>query len=838
MSGPPYQLHGLTDEDVTRNRQLYGSNVSSQRKESAFWKSLKDVITEPMFLLLLFAASIYLIAGETHEAVFMFAAIGIVSAISFYQDNRSRHAIKALERLTAPAAKVIRNGVIQPVKAEEIVLQDLVLAEEGTLVPADGKIIESADFLVNESILTGESFAVSKSVNAEPAYAFQGTQVVGGHAILEITAIGNRTELGRIGASLQDIPEEKTPLQIQISNFVRRMAMLGMVAFLLALAINYFHSRDLSDSLLKGLTLAMSVLPEEIPVAFSTFMALGAFRLMRMGVIVKNTRTVETLGSATVICADKTGTITENRMELAGVVTADAEKLLKKNDFKGNPAARSLIRIAMFASEEIPFDPMEKALHDVYAELYFEDERPVYSMVHEYPLDGKPPMMTHVFSTVEGHRVIAAKGAPEAISQVCALDESRKKQIAAITAGLASEGYRILGVAESLYAGDAFPATQQELPFRFLGLLAFYDPPKKGIDEVFTTLYRAGVKLKIISGDNTLTTRAIARQSGFRQIEAAMEASQLPPAGTPAFDQKIMETTIFTRMFPEAKLDIIQSLKKQGEIVAMTGDGVNDGPALKAAHISVAMGKRGSELARSAASLILTDDDFGKMPVAVEIGRRIYSNLKKAIQYIISIHIPIILTVLIPLVLGWIYPNIFTPVHVIFLELIMGPTCSIIYENEPSEANTMLLPPRKMTQTFLSWKELSVSFWQGLVITAASLAIYQAGVYVNTNEDQTRTLVFITLVTANIFLTLVNRSFYYSISYTLRYQNWMLRGIIALTFVITAMLLLIRPFREFFHFEWSSWPQFGLAVAAGMISVLWFEVYKYIIRRQTPMNQY
>jgi Ca2+-transporting ATPase len=836
MAKNPFGLEGLTDSEAEQSRQQFGANINRQKTENTLLKSLKDIVTEPMFLLLLATAAIYFILGEIPEALFMTAAILLVSAISFYQDTRSRNALKALQELNAPRASVIRNGMIVSLDTAEIVPGDLVLAVEGQLVPADGRIIQSADFSVNESMLTGESFSVYKSPLDVLPLAYQGTQVVSGQAVLQVTATGNMTRLGKISESLLEIGEEKTPLQKQIGDFVRKMAAWGILIFIIVWLVNYFNSGNIFDSLLKGLTLAMSVLPEEIPVAFSTFMALGAWRLMRLGIIVKNTRTVETLGAATVICTDKTGTITENRMELARLTVTENCIMLDRPAMYTDPRAAYLVRISMFASESVPFDPMEIAIHEAYALTHTVDERTSYRMIHEYPLDGRPPMMTHIFLSERTGKIIAAKGAPEAILTSSLLTDETKERILAEAELMAKEGFRILAVGESDFTGEVYPKNQQDLRFRFLGLLAFYDPPKPNISSVFEKFYRAGIDVKIITGDHAVTTEAIARQAGLKNPDVSIHADSLINLSDKELDETINRTTIFTRMFPEAKLRIINALKRSGNIVAMTGDGVNDAPALKAAHIGIAMGKRGSALARSTASLVLTDDDFSKMVDAIAMGRRIYSNLKKAIQYIISIHIPIILTVFIPLILGWIYPNIFTPVHVIFLELIMGPTCSIIYENEPLEANSMNLPPRKMTHTFLSWDELSVSIWQGMIIAAGTLATYQLAVLKGCTEGQTRALVFVSLVTANISLTLVNRSFYFSVLKTIIYKNWMLRGIILLTMLILGLMLSVPELRNFFRFEWSNWSLFGQAVGIGILSVLWFEIYKWKKRKSGQGN--
>jgi Ca2+-transporting ATPase len=447
-------------------------------------------------------------------------------------------------------------------------------------------------------------------------------------------------------------------------------------------------------------------------------------------------------------------------------------------------------------------------------------------MVHEYPIGGRPPMMTHLFENADGQRIIAAKGAPEALIAVGDLNKEDRRRVANAVEVLASEGFRVLAVGEADFQGDDFPSTQQEFKFTFKGLVAFYDPPKKNIKSVLQNFYKAGIVVKIITGDNAETTRAIARQIDFNGSDQCISGNDLMNLNTHELTGAVGRANIFTRMFPDAKLKIINVLKNENEIVAMTGDGVNDGPALKAAHIGIAMGKKGTEIAKQAASLILQEDDLSKMVDAIAMGRRIYANLKKAIQYIISIHIPIILTVFIPLTLGWIYPNVFSPIHIIFLELVMGPTCSIVYENEPMEENTMLQKPRPFTTTFLSGKELITSVIQGLVITLGSLLVYQYAASNGFTEQTTRTMVFTTLISANIFLTLVNRSFYYSIFTTIRYKNNLVLLVIGATTVISCLLLYVKPLATFFSFTAPNLFEISICIGAGFLSVIWYEVIK------------
>ena len=825
MDNNYFNIKGLNDEEVLNSRKQHGYNRLEYKKSNRFIEIVGGMIRDPMVLLLLVAAIIYFISGKTGDGIFLTAAILFQSALSLYQEKRSKNALDKLKEISQPRCKVLRNGECVEIHSDELVLGDFIVVEEGVLINADAKIVHSNDFSVNESILTGESMWVSKTKDSEINIIYRGTTVVGGLAIACVLAIGNKTKLGEIGKSLENIKEEKTPLELKINSFVKIMALIGAVIFVIFWIINYLVFGDLTGSLLKALTLAMSILPEEIPIAFATFMALGAWRMMQTGIVVKQMKTVETLGSATVICTDKTGTITENKMSLVKLFALRSAKITDA-EATFNEDEEKLITAAMWASEMIPFDPMEIALHAAYSKIMKSDERLQYTMAHEYPLEGKPPMMTHLFKRTSGELLVAAKGAPEAIMSVCKLSEDEKLKITNAISELTKEGYRILAVSEAAFAGGAFPNKQQDFDFHFVGIVAFYDPPKKNIDKVLQDFYAAGIAVKIITGDNEETTKAIAKQVGFKNFDKQISGEDLMKLSDADLQKTVHDTHLFTRMFPEAKLKIINALKAQNEIVAMTGDGVNDAPALKAAHIGIAMGKKGTEIAKQASSLILLEDDLSKMVIAIAMGRKIYSNLKKAIQYIISIHIPIIFTVFIPLALGWKFPSIFSPIHIIFLELIMGPTCSIIYENEPMEKNAMLQKPRLLSATFFSWKELAVSIVQGLVITIATLSVYVGCVAHQMSEEGTRTMIFCTLVAANIFLTLENRSAYYSCFTTLKYKNNLVGIIILITVAVTALLLLINPLSRFFQFEHLSALQLIISIAAAFVAVFWLEVVK------------
>ncbi len=825
----PEHLKGLTEEEVQRSRQKFGFNQMKQIEKSNWLKLLFDIVREPMLILLIIIAVIYLAVGNYGEALFMLAAIIVVSGISFYQDNRSQKALEELEKLNEPLSRVIRNSKIVEIPTHEIAVGDLCITEEGKMINADGKIVHSNDFSVNESSLTGESFSVFKDNSSEDRQIYNGTSTVSGLAVFEVEHIGKETKLGKIGESISSIKEEKSPLQMQIEQFLKYMAIAGVIVFLLVCIVNYYHTRNIVDSLLNGLTLAMSILPEEIPVAFTTFMALGAWKLMRDGIIIKKSTIVETLGSATVICTDKTGTITENSMHLKAVYDFKSSKAFNDQQFSDERVSE-LIQYAMWSSEPVPFDPMEKSIHQVYGKTQKVDRRPEFEMFHEYPLEGRPPMMTHLFKNAKGERIIAAKGAPETILEVCQLSEEDRIKIRKEIDDFGKQGYRLLGVAKSNFEGDDFPKKQQEILFEFLGLVVFYDPPKKGIAEVFRKFTEAGIKIKVITGDNAQTTKSIAEQAGITGVSNPVNGDEISPISEEELMKIVDQKVLFTRMFPEAKLRVINALKMNNEVVVMLGDGVNDGPALKAAHIGVAMGEKGTEIAKAAAAVILTNDDLGTLVTAIAAGRRIYTNIKKAVQYIISIHIPIILTVSLPLFLGWAFPQIFTPVHVIFLELVMGPTCSIVYENEPMEKNSMTQKPRPISETFLSMRELVISIIQGLVITAGVLFIYQLTYRNGGDEEMTRSMVFTTLIFANILLSFVNRSFYYTMFESFRNKNNLLIYITSATFLMLMMMLYVDPITRFFKLTSLNLNQLLTAGSAAMVSVMWFEIYKLVKR--------
>ena len=823
---------GLTDAAVAAARAAHGRNVLLATSRIGWLVTLQEVVLEPMFLLLLAACAVYFTLGRAEEAITLIAALLLVAGISAYQSVRSNQALRALRDLSQPRADVRRNGQVVAVPVEELVVGDAVRVAEGGRVPADGTVTAGNDFSVDEAILTGEAVPVAKAVGAA---VFGGTSTASGSAWLTLTAVGGATRLGLIGRSMAAIVPEKTPLQRQVRQFVLRMAWVGAGAFGLVFGVNYAHSGNWVTALLFGLTLAMSILPEEIPVAFSSFMALGAARLSRLGVLTKQPQTVEGLGSATVICADKTGTLTQEGMRVAHLYDGAAATRVPLAVVPTGPltaTALSVLAHARWASETEPFDAMEKAIVAAYAAADPTGAAAPCSMLHEYPLAGTPPMMTHV-RQVGAERVVAGKGAVEHVLAVCHLAPAVAEDVRRIAQQLSAQGYRVLGVAQGLSVPpDAdFPAGQDDFAWTFLGLIALENPPKANAAAVIKSFTAAGIQVKMITGDFPETAQAIARQLGLSGADTLLTGPQVMALSAAALRPQAAATAVFARMFPEAKLRVVEALKANGEVVAMTGDGVNDGPALKAAHIGVAMGRRGTEVARQAASLVLVDDDLGSMVVAIAQGRRIYQNFKKAVFYVVAIHIPIILTVAVPLVAGWKFANLFTPVHIIFLELVMGPTCSIAFENEPAETGLMQQLPRPLTATFLAGAELGRAVAQGLGITLAVLGVYYFSMRQGAAIETVRTLTFTTLVISNIFLTLVNRSFTWSVWHTLRVPNRVLWLMLALTLALLLVTQLVPAARGLFGFVPVPAAALGGCTLAALAGVGWVEIYKAIVRR-------
>lgn len=816
-------LTGVREEDVPALQKAYGKNIYSIKGAPRFLIIFWNIVKEPMFILLCFACALYFIAGEIDEGFLMLVAMLFVAAISVYQEVKSFKAIEALKEYTEPKVVVIRDRIEKTIPSSELVPDDIILLEEGNKVPADAVIIQQNDLSVNESIITGESLPATKSAHPNDNFLYQGTTVNSGKCYAQVTATGNHTELGKLGKSISAYSQPQTLLQKQISKFVHQLALFGFTAFVIILAVNYINSRDVINSFLFALTLAMAVIPEEIPVAFSSFMAIGAFYMAKRGIISRQPQTIENLGAVSVICLDKTGTITENKMEVKNVYDHASSTMIELNGVVDH-SVDNVLEFAMLASEKKPFDAMEKAIWEAYKRYGHKSGYEYSPIAFEYPLEGRPPIMTHVYENGI-KKLVAAKGGAERIIEICKLDGKTAKKILNEVKYFASRGNRVIAVASAQFYGRDLPVYQDDFEWNFEGLLSLHDPVKENIESTLQQFYKAGIKVKLLTGDYPETAINVAKRIKIKNSDGYITGMEVMEMEDQELREAVKTQTVFARMFPDAKLKVIEALKANGEIVAMTGDGVNDGPALKAANIGIAMGQRGTDIARQASDLVITDDKLEKMVEAIAQGRKIFSNLKKAVRYIVSIHIPIILTASMPVLLGWKYPNIFSPIHIIFLELIMGPTCSIFFEKEPVERDLMLRKPRERRKTLFQRNEMLLSILQGVVIAGGVLLLYHNFMHQH-SLAVTRTIVFTTLILSNIFLTFTNRSFAESIFKTIRYKNPLAPFIIIISLSFLALINFVPLLQKQFLLTNISADQFLLCFCVAFASVMWFEVYK------------
>lgn len=830
---------GLTQAEAEARLQAEGYNeLPSARRRSAFAIAL-EVVREPMFLLLVSAGLIYLLLGDVGEAAVLLSFVLVVMGITIYQEQRTEHVLEALRDLTSPRALVIRDGQEVRIAGREVARGDILLLAEGDRVAADAAVLSASNLQLDESLLTGESVPVSKTCwdkkekPAPPggeglAFVFSGTLVVQGQARVAVLATGAHSEIGRIGKALQTLTTDSSPLQQQTRKLVRNLALISLTLCLLLLVVFGLTRGDWIGGLLAGITLAMATLPEEFPVVLTVFMALGAWRISQKRVLTRRVPAIETLGAATVLCVDKTGTLTQNRMTVHTMVAA-GEFFRVPGDHTTAPLAETfhaLLEFGILASDTKPFDPMEKALHTL-GEHYLASTEHLHgdwTLMHEYPLTREMRAISRVWKSTHGEdHVVAAKGAPEAIADLCHLDAAATAALARHVDTLSAQGLRVLGVAQARFSDPPWPSIQHDFSFDFLGLVALADPLRPAVPAALRECKAAGIRVVMITGDYPGTALAIAREAGLEGDEV-MTGAELDQLTAAELSQRLRTVNVFARVVPDQKLKLVQAFKANGEIVAMTGDGVNDAPALKAAHIGIAMGGRGTDVAREAAALVLLDDDFTSIVDAVRLGRRIYDNLRKAMIYILAIHVPIAGLSLLPVLFGW--PLIFFPVHIAFLELIIDPACSIIFEAEREEPDTMRRPPRRASEPLFGGWNLGLSLLQGLGVLLLSIFVFGMALARDFSEDQARTLAFTTLVIANMALIFTNRSRTRTILGALRRPNrslWLITG--AATLCLGAMLSL-PMLRTLFHFAPVDHLTLLLAVLAGIAGILWFELFK------------
>jgi Ca2+-transporting ATPase len=834
------QAPGLDEAQAARRLREEGPNELPASKPRGALRLLREVVSEPMFLLLVGCGSVYLVLGDRNEALMLLGFVFVVMGITFFQERRTERSLDALRDLSSPRALVVREGQPHRIPGRELVRGDIVLLAEGDRVPADMRLIESSNLMVDESMLTGESAPVSKHAAPAPAspeapagdedatQAYSGTLVTQGTARGEVAATGERSALGRIGKSLAALGGESTPVQNETRRIVKFVALWGLaLAALLALGYGWLRG-DWLHALLAGLTLAMAVIPEELPVILTLFLGLGAWRLSRENVLARNVPAVELLGAATILCVDKTGTLTTNRMVVRKLWCDESEYDVAANAHAVFPETfHSLLEYAVLASHRRAFDPMETAITHAGQDLLANTEHlhRDWTLVDDYPLSREMLAMSRVWQSPDMHeRMIAAKGAPEAIIDLCHLDAGQGRRIKAQVAQMAGGGLRVLGVARAVFSAHALPDNQHDFDFRFLGLVALEDPVRPDVPAAIAECHAAGIRVVMITGDHPVTALSIARQAGLLANGEPMTGAELAALDDEALAERLPHTDIFCRVQPEHKLRLVQAFRAQGEVVAMTGDGVNDAPALKAAHIGVAMGARGTDVAREAAGLVLLNDDFSSLVTAVRYGRRVFANLRKAIVFVVAVHVPIVGLSIVPVLLGW--PMVLMPAHILFLQLIIDPSCSLVFEAAQLEPNAMQVRPRQPDARLFDATVLVRGLWQGAGLLALLFGVYAWSRRASGSDDVARAMTFTVLVLSNVGLIYVNQTWdtacWRAKQGFNRYSAWMT----AFTVVLLAVALALPDVARLFAFVRPSAPMLFAAIGAAILSMLWFEAVK------------
>jgi P-type Ca2+ transporter type 2C len=840
---------GLSEEEATLKIKIEGYNELPSTEKRSVLTIILEVIREPMFLLLIACGTIYLFLGDFQEALMLLGFVFVIMGITFYQERKTERTLEALRDLSSPRALVIRNKKQRRIAGREVVTGDIIMLKEGDRVPADAVILSCSNLLINESLLTGESVPVRKVqcggiMDMHPPggdglpSVYSGTLVVQGQGVAQVISTGLNTEMGRIGKRLQTLETEDTSLQKETRILVRNMALVG-AALCAAVVVIYGITRlDWLNGFLAGITLAMAILPEEFPVVLTIFLALGAWRISRKNVLTRRSHAIQALGSTTVLCVDKTGTLTLNQMSVVKIFSGNDFYNIKHEQTDNLPENfHELIEFSILASQRDPFDPMEKSLKELGDSTLQETEHlhEDWQLVHEYSLSQELLAMSHVWQSPDGEDyIIASKGAPEAVADLCHLNMDELTSLSVNISSMANEGLRIIGVARAYFKKPDLPSQQHDFNFEFLGLVGFQDPVRDEVPRAVEECYQAGIRVVMITGDYPGTAKNIAQKIGFNEPEKVITGPEIDEMDEDTLREQVKDVNIFARMVPEMKLRLVEALKSNGEIVAMTGDGVNDAPALKSAQIGISMGGRGTDVAREASSLVLLQDNFSSIVSAVKMGRRIYDNLKKATAYIFAVHVPIIGMSFFPVLFQW--PLVLFPVQIVFLELIIDPACSIVFEAEPAEKNVMKKPPRSSSEALFDRATIGMSILQGIVVLLIVLAVYIFTLN-NQGEADARTISFTTLIIANLALILTNRSWSYTILETLRSPNkalwWVMGGAIA----FLAIILYFPPLQQLFQFCPLHLNDILFCIMAGGVSIIWFEGLKWFKRHQEKTNR-
>jgi len=829
-------LEGLSEREAQEKLKKYGYNELPGEKRRSFFKIILEVFKEPMFMLLIFCWIIYLILGDIKESFMLLGFVAVIITITIYQENKTEKALDALKSLSSPRALVVREGITTRIPGKEVVEGDVIILSEGDRVPADAVIIASTNLCIDESLLTGESVPVRKHHTdkldllmqtpggEDSPFVFSGTLVVSGRGIAIVKKTGLETEMGKIGKSLKEIETEKTCLQKETNSLVKFFAIYGAILCVAVIIIYGLFRDGWLEAFLFGITLAMSILPEEFPVVLMIFLAMGAWRMSKNNVLTRKQHAIQELGAVTVLCVDKTGTITQNKMTVKKLYQGNKTFLIENN--KIPEEFHEVVEYGILSSQKEPFDPMEKALRDLSRGNEQKFIHKTWNLLQEYPLSNSLMAVSHVWS--EPHKnenIVAAKGAPEAIIDLCHLRLGERRNILNKVKEFSHLGLRVIAIAKAK-SSNILPKNQHDFRFEFLGLVGFEDPIRPTVPQAIKECYEAGIKVVMITGDYHGTAQNIAMEIGLRNPEKFITGAELEKMSDEQLKKDIENISLFVRVVPQQKLRIIHALKENGEIVVMTGDGVNDAPALKSANVGIAMGERGTDVAREAASVVLLKDDFISIVSGVRMGRRIFDNIRKAMSYVFSMHIPIAGITLLALIFGW--PLILLPVHILFLELIIDPACSVVFEAEKEEKNIMSRKPRDSNEKIFNKNTTVYSVLRGLVMLFIVALVFYITLRLTNNEYEARTLSFSTLILSNLLLILSNRSSSESIFKTIFEKNkafWF----VALGALIFLILSLYLPFlRDVFKFDALHAMDALIIFGAAGLNILGFEIIKYV----------
>ncbi|MFZ2205412.1 MAG: cation-translocating P-type ATPase [Minisyncoccia bacterium] len=833
------QFQGLSEIEVNQILKKDGFNELPSKKKSSSFSILVKIFSEPMLILLVSAAIIYLFMGEIRDASLLVVSTFVVIGITFYQERKTEKTLEALRELSSPRALVIRSGLQKKIAGRDLVVGDIIIIHEGDRVPADSVVLSCENLAIDESFLTGESIPVRKIKWDEKMeitrpggddlpFAYSGSMIISGRGVARVISTGLNTEIGKIGKSLENIKDEDTLLHKETKKIVRSVATVGFILCGFLVLYYVLVKGSIVNGLLAGLTLSMAIIPEEFPIVLLIFLTLGAWRISKKNVLTRHSAAIETLGAATVLCADKTGTLTQNKMELS-YLYADG-MLYNLDDSKQIELPiqfRNLLEYGVLASQKDLFDPIEKELNKM-GSLYLNNTKSSdsnWSLIKEYPLSKKLLVLSHVWQSKNNNELtVASKGAPEAVLSLCHIDNHQKTKILQKVKEMSEKGLRVIGVASAVVSPENLTEDQHDFSFEFVGLLGFIDMARDTVPFAIKEAYEAGIRVIMITGDYPGTAQFIAKKIGIKNSDEYLTGEDLETMSHLELTEKIKTINIFARVYPEQKLLIVNALKANGEIVAMTGDGVNDAPALKTAHIGVAMGQRGTDVAREASSLVLLDDDFSSIVSAVRLGRRIYDNLKRAMGYLLAVHVPIAGMSLLPLAFG--LPVVLFPAHIAFLEFIIDPACSTVFESENEDKNIMKRKPRNLHKSMFNFKTVLISLLQGFGVLIVTFALFYFVIKNGRSETEARSFAFSSLVLSNLMLIVINLSWSKSVHKIIVGGNRILYAVF-IGAILSLMAVLYVPFlADLFHLAPLYLNDFILIVGAVFISLMWFEILK------------